>query len=337
MKRNIFSVIKTSFLLASILSVCVFHASTPAQEQSPQSPAGSKPLSVNPNYRIGVGDLLKVVVIRNELLSLDGVRVGNRGTIRLPMLDADVPAACLTENELSAAVVGYYRKYMLNPQVYVSVKEIQSNPVALLGSVTTPGRFQLQRPIRLLELLTFANGPSPSAGRTIQIIRTPQAVHCEENNLVKSLSEKAEDQEVISLSLAETMKGDEAANPFVQPGDIIRITESQQAFVVGFVRSAVTVNLKEPVTLTKALAMAGGVSPEADIKKVKITRQEIGSLTKTEIMVNLKELNQPNRQDILLQANDIIEVKGQGGTKKFLMDIFKSTIPMATRFPVPIP
>ncbi|MEJ7709640.1 MAG: SLBB domain-containing protein [Pyrinomonadaceae bacterium] len=65
-----------------------------------------------------------------------------------------------------------YRKYQRNPQVDVFVKEFQSQPVALIGAVDKPGRFQLQRRMRLLELLTFAGGPLERAGGRIHLIRT---------------------------------------------------------------------------------------------------------------------------------------------------------------------
>lgn len=295
----------------------------------------------NANYKIGVGDVLQVTVVKQTLLSLDGVRVSNEGTIRLPMLDADIPAACLSEADLTAEVTKRYKKYLLNPQVYVAVREFNANPIALVGAVNAPGRFQLQRPMRLLELLTRVNGAAPNAGKIIQIIRNSNAGNCG-NSAPKTAGDSTVDeaaQEIISLPLAEVIKGNEAFNPFVESGDIIRVTEAQleQAFLIGNVKTALTINLREPVTLTKAIAMAGGVAPDARIERVKISRQSPDSLAKTEIIVNLKDINKHLQDDILLQPNDIIDVPGASGTRKFLKDVFRSVIPAVTRVPLIIP
>jgi polysaccharide export outer membrane protein len=126
----------------------------------------------NENYRIGPGDVLDVIVSKNETLSRSGLRVSNQGTIQLAMFDHDVPAACLTERQLADSIKERYRKYLVDPYVNVSVREYNSSPVAIIGAVNSPGRFQLQRQIRLVELLTFVNGPSANAGKTVEIMRT---------------------------------------------------------------------------------------------------------------------------------------------------------------------
>ncbi len=284
------------------------------------------------NYRIGIGDVVRVTVVKQTLLSVEAARVGNDGKIRLPMLDQGISAACLTEGELAVAIGENYKKYLLNPQIYVAVKEFNANPVALVGAVVTPVRVQLQRPVRLLELLAAANGPAPNAGKNIQIIRTPNQNRCGMNRTVPSPTTDSEQQELISIPLADVLKGDEKSNQFVQSGDIIRVAEAkiEQAFIVGSVKSAATINLKDPITLSKAIAMAGGVAPGANIEKVKISRQTTDSLSKTEILINLKEINNRRRDDVLLEPNDIVEVPGPSGTRKFLKDIFRTVVPIAT-------
>ncbi len=326
------SVVRVFTFLFFSIGVCQF-----IQAQNVTAPISPK---TNANYLIGIGDVLQVTVVKQTLLSLDSVRVGNEGTIRLPMLDGEVRAACLSEAELSTEITNKYKKYLLDPQVYVAVKEFNANPVALVGAVITPGRFQLQRPMRLLELLTRVNGPAPNAGRTIQIIRNNEVNPCEEklpDTAINSLNDQ--NQEIISLPLAEVLRGDENVNPFIQAGDIISIAEAklEQAFIVGNVRAAVTINLKEPVTLSKAIALAGGTAPGAQIDKIKISRQLPNSLAKTEFIVNLKDADKRRQDDILLQPNDIVDVPGPSGTRKFLKDIFRTVVPAITRMPIIVP
>jgi protein involved in polysaccharide export with SLBB domain len=107
--------------------------------------------------------------------------------------------------------------------------------------------------------------------------------------------------------------------------------------MVGSVKAATIVNLKDPVTLSTAIAMAGGVASGAQIEKIKITRQTPGSLTKSDLFVNLKEIREGKRDDVMLEPNDIVDVPGPSATKKFIKDIFRSIVPVFTRVPVIIP
>jgi polysaccharide export outer membrane protein len=308
----------------------VFLLAAGAFGQTPDPHQAIEPaLKTDPNYRIGVGDVLRVLVPKNQILSTDSVRVGNNGAIRLPMLDDEIPARCLTEAELSDRITERYKKYLLNPQVYVTVTQFNSNPVAVVGAVNAPGRFQLQRPVRVLELITYVNGVSTNAGSLVQIIRTANSQSCEADAAIEVT---ADDERIINLPLDELMKGNTEVNPFVHAGDIVRVTEADQAYIIGNVRAAKAISLRDPVTLSKAIAMAGGVTGDAEIKKIKIARQNSDTL-----IVNLKDINDRKAEDVLLKPDDIIEVPGPTGSKKLFKDILRTIVPTVTRgLPIPI-
>lgn len=282
-------------------------------------------------YRLGPGDVIDVVVVRNETLSRSGVRVDNDGFIQMPMLEENITAACHTEQELADVVKQRYRKYLLKPSVYVHLREVNSQPVALIGAVNNPGRFQLQRSVRLLELLTFVNGPNGRAGRTIQIIHNPDKRICEDKSFVKNQSPDAV-EEVVFLPLKETLAGSERANPLVMKGDVIRVVEADQIYIIGNVKNAAAVNLVEEVTLTQALAEAGGVLPNSDTEKIRILRQE--GQNRREIIVNLKNIRKKTEADTVLQPNDIVEVPGESGGKKLLKDIIRTITTGAATLPI---
>lgn len=294
------------------------------------------PAAKNENYRIGPGDVIDVSVSKQPVLSRANIKVSNEGMIQLPMLDEDIPALCMTEKELSTLVAEKYKKYLLSPNVIVSVTQYNSTPVSLIGSVFVPTRFQLQRPTRLMEVLLLGNGPNAQAGPTVQVIRL-NTNNCYQN-VTATDSPK---EELLTFNLKDTLEGKEQANPFVQPGDVIRVGEAEivkigQAYIIGNINTARTIDLKDPVTLTQAIAMAGGTSSGAQLDKILITRRAINSLDKTEILVNLKEIKKRKEGDIFLQANDIIEVPGPNATKKFFGDLIRSVIPGITRFPIPV-
>ena len=333
--RSKVSTLRGTAVISIAIAVLVAMAlSTHAIAQGPASEVNNTGSS---NYRIGPGDVLKVQIVKQEMLSQDGVRVANDGSIRLPMIDGPIPAQCLTEAELSSSISERYKKYILNPQVYVSVREFNAYPVAVVGAVNAPGRFQLQRPVRLLEILAYVNGPSPTAGKEIQILRTGIQRGCDGQQNIAAASD--DQQEVLTYSLADVLKGNEQSNPYLKAGDVVRITEAdlRQAFVIGSVRAAATINLKEPVTLSRAIAMAGGPAPGARTDKIKLLRQGADG-AKSELVVSLKNLNNGSQDDINLQANDIVDVPGPSGTRKLLQDIYRTTLPVLTRgIPVVIP
>jgi polysaccharide export outer membrane protein len=227
-----------------------------------------------------------------------------------------------------------YRKYLVDPHVNVAVREFNSSPVAVLGAVNSPGRFQLQRSIRLSELLTFVNGPNSKAGDSVEIIRDLGRPVCDGDRFLASASG---DRELLTFNLAAVLKGGDQSDPVIVPGDIVRIEEmadAGNAYIQGNVKSTAAISLKEAVTLSQAIAMVGGVTQGAQLEKVIIRRQVTGSLNRDEIVVNVKEINQRKREDVLLQRNDIIDVPGPSGSKKIFGDIMRTLLPSITRLPI---
>jgi polysaccharide export outer membrane protein len=308
----------------------------PREGESPQSNDGrlavATAIAADESYRIGPGDVLDVVVSKQPDYSRSGVRVDNNGMIQISRDDVELKAACKTVREVANEIKDRYRRYLRNPYVYVEVKEFQSQPVAVIGAVNAPGRFQLQRRVRLLELLTFVNGPSERAGGSIQIIRTSQGALCDPTPF--DSPETAGGDILIAYNLKDTLKAEEGANPYVRPGDIIRISDAEQAYIIGAVKNSAPVLLKEPVTLSEAIARAGGLAPGANGEKIRIVRQVNGTTTKTEIIANLKAINQRQKEDILLQANDIVAVPGPSGAKKFLNGLMRTIVPGLTSYPL---
>jgi polysaccharide export outer membrane protein len=221
----------------------------------------------------------------------------------MPLIDTEIQAACKTEGELAKDISGRYLKFYRNPQIDVFVKEYRSVTVAIIGFVQEQGRFQLQRRIRLLELLTYAKGATERAGQTINIIHSSPVVACQPG--------KAESQDLAfsSFKLSDTIAGKPEANPYLQAGDIVTLPEAEQAYVVGNVLLPRAIALSEPITLTQAIAMAGGVAKDSKKDKIRIVRQEPGSSTKKEIMVDLVAIEKKRAEDITLMPNDIVNVQ----------------------------
>jgi polysaccharide export outer membrane protein len=296
-----------------------------------QTPAAVAVASSQPDdrYRIGPGDVLDIRIFNRPNLSRDAVRVEGNGMIRMPLIENEIQAACKTEGELAAEISRGYIKYYKNPQVDVFIKEYHSKQVAVIGAVNEQSRFELQRRIRLLELLSYAKGPSTKAGQTINIVHAPPAIACQAPNTAAEESGAA----FVSYKLSETMQGQPTANPFIEPGDIITLPEADQIYVVGNVFTPITIPLKEPITLSRAVAMAGGVKQDSKKDKVRIVRQEPGSATRKEILVDLQAIEKKRADDVALLPNDIIDVPLSGG-KSFLRSLLSTVAPSISSLPV---
>ncbi len=323
--------VTTKKIAAGTASLALIIVMAGAIGVSAQDGSQGQSTSQNPNYRIGPGDVIDVNVSQSTQLTRTGVRVNNLGMIQLPMLNEDIQAGCRTERELAEHVKEKYKKFVINPYINVAVREFNSNPVAVIGAVNAPGRFQLQRPVRLIELLANANGPAERAGTTVEIIRSKSMPFCDGSQLVLT---GGLGDELITLSLADTFKGTEGANPYVRAGDIVRIPDAEiiKAYIVGNVRNPSSISLKDPVTLSQAIAMVGGLAPGAQSDKIIIRRRLNGSINPTELTANLKEINLRKKDDIILQSNDIVEVPGP--RKTFFGEVIKTLLPVVTTLPL---
>lgn len=282
-------------------------------------------------YLINPGDVLDVRVFGQAQFSRDNVRVSEDGKIRMPFIDGDITAVCLTERNLRDKITELLKEFIRDPQVDVVVREYQSTPIAVLGAVRTPSRFQLsrRRNISLVELMAQVGGPSDRAGQTIQVTRASRegCVKLEETDGDSFASGST------FYKLEETMRGDAKANPLVRPGDIVIIPEAEQVFVVGNVVSPRAVAMREPITLSKAIAAAGGVLPDSKRDKVRLVRQDPSApLEKREIIVDLGAIEKLRAEDIALQPNDIIEVPLSGG-KRLFKTFIGSFVPSVAQLP----
>ncbi len=319
------SVIFTSFVVPSLM----------AQQQTNQAPtaitsSSTLPLKTDPEdrYRIGPGDVLDIRVFNRQNLSREAVRVEGSGMIRMPLIDAEIQAACRTEGELAKEIAARYTKFYRNLQVDVFVKEYHSRQVAIIGAVNEQSRFELQRRIRLLELLTYARGPSPKAGQTINVVHSLTPSSCKQGT--------EPDDPAAALStykLSDTLLGDPKANPYLESGDIVTIPEANQVYVVGNVFTPLSIPLKEPITLTRAIAMAGGVRQDTKKDKIRVVRQEPNSSTRTEIIVDLSAIEKKRAEDLALLPNDIIDVPTSAG-RSLLRGILGGSTQAITQLPV---
>ncbi len=107
-------------------------------------------------YVLGPGDVIQVVVWRNEHLSKT-VPIRPDGKISLPLVD-DLQAAGATPSQLKEMIAKGLRHYIDNPMVTVIVSEVNNYKVSVLGEVKKPGVYLLKGRTTVLEAISMAEG-----------------------------------------------------------------------------------------------------------------------------------------------------------------------------------
>ncbi len=285
-------------------------------------------------YRIGPGDILDIKILNKPQFNREGVRVNPRGTIRMPLIKEEIRASCHTEEELETMITELLKEFVLEPQVTVQIREYLSEPVAVLGAVRVPSRFQLQRRVRLLDVITYAHGPTENAGLTIQVVHTEPAAGCTDSTVAEQPdSTESLANQIDYYKLADTLQNIEKSNPYLRPGDVVSIPPADQVYVIGNVMKPTAIALTEAMTVSRAIAMAGGTALDTQKTKIHIIRQIPGTPDKEDIVVDLEAINRRKAPDVLLVANDIVEAPAAGG-KRFLRSLMGGVIPSVASLPV---
>lgn len=340
----------TAVALVSLL--LLFAGSTRAQDQSAtvssasvaRGAAGPTPTplpkgsdsrsAADERYRIGSGDVLDIKVFNKPQFNREGVKVDPRGMIRMPLIKEEIRAACRTEDELAAEVTTLLKEFIRAPEVIVQIKDYQSEPVAMLGAVRVPSRFQLQRRVRLLELITFVNGPTENAGRTVQVVHMGPLASCETaDSVAAGAGADSLATQIDYYKLSDTLLGQEKSNPYMRAGDVVSIAKADEIYVIGNVIKPAVIALNEPLTVSRAIAMAGGTAIDTKKTEIHIVRQIPGTTDKKEILVDLEAINKHKAEDIVLVANDIVDVPASGG-KRFLRSLMGAVVPSVGQLPV---
>jgi polysaccharide biosynthesis/export protein len=141
---------------------------TDASAKSATTPPGTLNDMV---YKIGPQDVLRIDVWKEAEVSR-AVPVRPDGKISLPLLN-DVQAAGLTPMQLSGVISDGLKKYMNDPQVTVTVSEINSRRIYVTGEVTRAGAFPLLPNMTVLQALSSAGGFTQFAKlKNIYVLRT---------------------------------------------------------------------------------------------------------------------------------------------------------------------
>lgn len=145
------------FSLPSLLlcSVCFFPVLCTAEENNGQQAQNHDSASLNREYRLGSGDLLKITVFNQEDLSGE-YTINGAGQISLPLI-GDVNAKDLTVKQVEQGIADKLKPdYLLNPRV--SAQVLNYRPFYILGEVKEPKSYPYVDGMTYLNAVAIAGG-----------------------------------------------------------------------------------------------------------------------------------------------------------------------------------
>ena len=224
------------------IAACAGLLSPAAHAQVSSTTAGAVVPSVE--YRVGAGDVLRIVVFQNPDLSLE-TRITDAGLVSYPLLGS-LRFGGLTITAVEKLIADGLRNgnFVRQPQVTVALLQVRGHQVSVLGQVNRPGRYPLETAdMRLTEVLATAGGTAPSG------------------------------TDVVVLSGQRDGAGGRAKDPVVLNGDTVWVDRQPIVYIYGEVQRPGPMRLEREMTLLQALATGGGLTPRGTEKGVRVHRK----------------------------------------------------------------
>jgi polysaccharide biosynthesis/export protein len=269
---------------------------TQTKPQEPIAPEWLKPPSKP--YALGPGDKLEI-----EILGETGTRTDTFVTPDskvyfdlLPGIDVKGKTTSQLRDEMQTMLAKYYKQ----PQVSLTLREVSSQRVWVLGRVNAPGIYPLNRPLRVLDAVTQAGGlfTSRFTGTTEELADLSHSFLMRGGKMLPVNFQKL------------IREGDLANNIYLEPDDFIYLPSSltNEVYVLGAVTEPRPVGFMNEMNLITALGRGLGIRPDADLSHVTIVR---GSLTEPKIAtVDAKQIIQGKATNVRLEPGDIVFIPG---------------------------
>jgi protein involved in polysaccharide export with SLBB domain len=222
-------------------------------EGVPLTFAPATDVPVPADYVIGVGDELKVQLFGSQ--NQEYTLVVNRdGAVNFPEI-GPINVAGLSLDDVRVLIAGQIAERMIGVRSSITLGELRSIRVFVLGDVTRPGSFTVSSLSTMTNALFASGGVLPTGSlRDVQLKRNGQ--------LVQRL-------DLYSLLL----RGDSSGDARLQPGDVIFVPPAGPTVAVdGEVRRPAIYEIKGSATVGDLVSMAGGFLPTAFPGSARIER-----------------------------------------------------------------
>jgi polysaccharide biosynthesis/export protein len=222
-------------------------------EGAPSTFAPVSDIQVPVDYIVGAGDSLDIQLYGNEPSRFE-LTVGRDGRVNFPKL-GPIMVSGMTFDEAREAIERRVDKQLIGTHVSVTIGELRSIRVFVLGEAEKPGSYTVSGLSTMTNAL-FVSGGVKKIGslRNIQLKRNGQLI--------------------TTLDLYDLLlHGDNSRDRQLLPGDVIFIPPIGNTLSVdGAVRRPAIYELNGEKTVAQAIGIAGGLLPDADEKLGQLER-----------------------------------------------------------------
>jgi polysaccharide export outer membrane protein len=245
---------RTASLLASLVLGATFLAFGPAAQA--QSVANGS--SAAAEYRLGSGDIIRVVVYQNQDLTLE-TRVSESGTVSYPLLGT-IRIGGLSPSQAEKLIADGLKNgnFVKNPQVTIILLQVKGNQASVLGQVNRPGRYPIEvADMRLTDLLANAGGVAGSGTEQLVLTGTrngkPYRVEVE---LGAIFAPNGRDLDIT-----------------IQNGDVLWVDRAPLVYIYGEVQRPGPMRLERGMTPMQVLASGGGLTQRGTERGIRVHRK----------------------------------------------------------------
>jgi polysaccharide biosynthesis/export protein len=204
---------------------------------------------------LGVGDSVRITVFQNPDLTTEA-RISERGSISFPLI-GDVVISGLTPEGAAARIADRLTrgKFVINPQVSLTVQQVRSQQVSVLGEVGRPGRYPLDDVSNsLTDVLARAGGINAEGDDNVVVVRT---LNGRETRTTVDVPEMYR-------------SGDMSHNMRLENGDVVYVRRAPQFYLYGQVQRAGAYRLQPGMTVMQAISVGGGLTPRGTLHGLQI-------------------------------------------------------------------
>ncbi len=218
---------------------------------------------------LGTGDSVRVTVFQNPDLTTE-TRISAQGTILMPLV-GQVELRGLAPNDAAGRIANRLKEgqFLVDPQVSLTVIQVRSRQVSVLGQVTRPGRYVLDdSSMRLVDVLALAGGITPAGDDSVTVMAThegkPKKLYIDITGMYRN--------------------ADAASNVELANDDTIFVPRAPVFYIYGEVQRAGAYRLDKDINVVQALALGGGMTLRGTERGMQVHRRSAdGSLDRIEV------------------------------------------------------
>ncbi len=237
------------------------------------------------DYIIGSGDQLEVQLYGNQNRTLT-LEVGRDGTISFPEL-GPIGVSGQRFTSVKESIEARVARQMIGVRASVSMRDTRSIRVFVLGEATRPGSYTISGLGTITSALFASGGVKPIGSlRNIQLKR--------QGTLVRTF-------DLYDMLI----RGDSTDDARLLPGDVVFVPPIGATISVeGEVRRPAIYEVKNETSVSDVVALAGGLTAEADRNKASLTRID----EKQQRVVVTVNLAPGNTRSQVLRNGDVLHV-----------------------------